>query len=113
MEELKLSYNSHQKIHKEYNTIELKKEVQKLMWNKVGIIRNSCDLKMALQKINQWKFIFKSKLKTTEDFELVNLITLADLISNSALQREESRGAHYREDFPDRDDINWKKHIVY
>ncbi|GAG59794.1 unnamed protein product, partial [marine sediment metagenome] len=32
---------------------------------------------------------------------------------NSALQREESRGAHYRVDFPDRDDVNWKKHIIY
>jgi len=44
---------------------------------------------------------------------LANLIILADLITNSALQREESRGAHYREDFPDRDDVNWKKHIIY
>jgi len=113
LEELKLSYNAHQKKYKEYNTMELKKELQKLMWNKVGITRNSSDLKKALQKINQWKFIFKSELKTTENFELANLIILADLITSSALQREESRGAHYREDFPDRDDINWKKHIVY
>jgi L-aspartate oxidase len=112
-EELKLSYNTHQEKYKEYNPVELKKELQKLMWNKLGIIRNSSDLKKALQKINQWKFIFKSELKTADDFELANLIILADLIANSALQREESRGAHYREDFPQRDDINWKKHIVY
>jgi len=104
LKEVKLSYNT---------SAELKKELQKLMWNKVGIIRNSSDLKKALQKISEWKFIFKSELKTAEDFELANLIVLADLITNSALQREESRGAHYREDFPDRDDINWKKHIVY
>jgi len=112
-EELKLSYNAHQgqKKYKEYNPSELKIELQKLMWNKVGIIRNSSDLKMAQQKINQWKFIFKSELKTVKDFELANLIIIADLITDSALQREESRGAHYREDFPDRDDINWKKHI--
>ena len=114
-EELKLSYNAHQsqKKYKEYNPSELKIELQKLMWNKVGIIRNSSDLKMAQQKINQWKFIFKSELKTVKDFELANLIIMADLITDSALQREESRGAHYREDFPDRDDINWKKHIIY
>jgi len=113
LEELKLSYNALQERYKEYNPIELKKELQKLMWNKVGIIRNSSDLKKAQQKISEWKFMFKSELKTTEDFELANLIILADLVTNSALQREESRGAHYREDFPDRDDINWKKHIVY
>jgi len=113
LEEPKLSYHAHQKRYKEYNTIELKKELQKIMWNKVGIIRNSSGLKKALQKINQWEFIFKSELKTAEDFELVNLITLANLVASSALQREESRGAHYRKDFPDRDDINWKKHIIY
>jgi L-aspartate oxidase len=113
LEKLKLSYNTHQEKYKEYSPEELKKELQTLMWNKVGIIRNFSDLKKALQKISEWKFIFKSELKTTDDFELANLIILADLITNSALQREESRGAHYREDFPDRDDINWKKHIVY
>ncbi|HAJ33969.1 MAG TPA: L-aspartate oxidase [Candidatus Atribacteria bacterium] len=113
LEELKLSYNARQEKYKEYSPVELKKELQKLMWNKVGIIRNSSDLKMAQQKINEWKFIFKSELKTAEEFELANLIILADLITNSASQREESRGAHYRVDFPDRDDVNWKKHIVY
>jgi len=113
LEELKLSYNTHREKYKEYSPVELKKELQTLMWNKVGIIRNSSDLKKAQQKISEWKFIFKSELKTAEDFELANLIILADLITNSALQREESRGAHYREDFPDRDDINWKKHIIY
>lgn len=92
MEELKLSYNTRQEKYKEYSPVELKKE---------------------LQKISKWKFIFKSELKTAEDFELANLIILADLITNSALQREESRGAHYRKDFPDRDDIKRKKHIVY
>jgi L-aspartate oxidase len=115
LEELKLSYNAHQsqKKYKEYNPSELKTELQKLMWDKVGIIRNSSDLKKARQKISEWEFILKSELNTTDDFELANLIILAGLITNSALQREESRGAHYRKDFPDRDDINWKKHIIY
>ena len=113
LKELKLSYNARQERYKKYNPVELKKELQKLMWNKVGIIRNSFDLKKAQQKISEWKFVFKSELKTTEDFELANLIILADLIANSALQREESRGAHYRKDFPQRDDTNWKKHIEY
>lgn len=113
LEKLKLSYNARQERYKEYNPVELKKELQKLMWDKVGIVRNSSDLKKVLQKLSEWKFIFKSELKTAEDFELANLIILADIIANSALQREESRGAHYREDFPDRDDIKWKKHIVY
>jgi len=112
-DKLKLSYNIPRKKYKEYSTVKLKKELQKLMWDKVGIIRNSSDLKQAQQKINEWKLILTSELKTTEEFELANLIISADLVTNSALQREESRGAHYRKDFPDRDDVNWKKHIVY
>jgi L-aspartate oxidase len=112
-EEINISYNIPRKKIREFDPKQIKKELQKLMWDKVGIIRNSSDLKKARQKISEWKIIFKSELNTTEDFELANLIILADLITNSALQREESRGVHFRKDFPDRDDINWKKHIVY
>lgn len=111
--EINISYNVPRENIRGFDPKQIKQELQKLMWNKVGIIRNSSDLKKARQKISEWKFILKSKLKTTEDFELANLIILADLITNSALQREESRGAHHREDFPDRDDVNWKKHIIY
>ncbi|MCJ7656290.1 MAG: L-aspartate oxidase [Candidatus Atribacteria bacterium] len=112
-EEINISYNIPRKNIREFDPKQIKKELQKIMWDKVGIIRNSSDLKKARQKISEWKFIFKSELNTNENFELANLIILAELITNSALQREESRGAHYRKDFPDRDDINWKKHIVY
>ncbi|HBY57862.1 MAG TPA: L-aspartate oxidase [Candidatus Atribacteria bacterium] len=114
LKELNLSYNLPREKNKAYDPLKLKQELQNLMWDKVGIIRNSSDLKQAKQKINGWKLlIFESKLETVEEFELANLIILADLVTNSALLREESRGAHYREDFPDSDNINWKKHIIY
>jgi len=41
-----------------------------------------------------------------------NLVTVARLIARAALRREESRGAHYRQDFPERDDVDWKVHLV-
>ncbi|MBI5641286.1 MAG: succinate dehydrogenase flavoprotein subunit [Nitrospirae bacterium] len=47
-----------------------------------------------------------------EALELNHLISLGELIAHSALQRTESRGAHTREDFPDRDDMNWLKHTL-
>jgi L-aspartate oxidase len=112
-EKINISYSVPRKIIRKFDLKKIKKELQKLMWDKAGIIRSSSGLKKVKQKIKEWKFIFQLELKATEDFELVNLIILADLITHSALQRKESRGAHYRKDFPDRDDVNWKKHIVY
>ena len=41
-----------------------------------------------------------------------NLVTVARLIARAALRREESRGGHFRQDFPQRDDIHWKVHLV-
>jgi L-aspartate oxidase len=111
--ELNISYNIPRKKYKDLNTIRIKEDLQKLMWDKVGIIRNPSDLIKAQQKINQWKSLLKSELKTVKEFELANMITLTDLLTKSALKREESRGAHYREDFPERDDVNWKKYIEY
>ena len=45
-------------------------------------------------------------------WELQNLLTIARLMIDAALEREESRGVHFRSDFPTRDDANWARHIV-
>ena len=48
----------------------------------------------------------------TEALELDNLLQFAELIVSGALNRQESRGAQYRRDFPKRDDVNWLKHTI-
>jgi len=92
--------------------IERRLKVQKLMLRHAGLIRNEKGLKKGLEELRKQTSIFHTKLTTREEFEFANLLTLALLIVLAALRREESRGAHYREDFPERDDVVWKKHIV-
>lgn len=92
---------------------DIRKKLQFLMWNNAGIIRNAHDLKEAISQINKWRSLLIYPLQDIADIELANLILLADLVVKSALKREESRGAHYRKDFPERDDIRWKKYIEH
>ncbi|MEA1939238.1 MAG: L-aspartate oxidase [Candidatus Caldatribacteriota bacterium] len=110
---LNISYNTSRNKFKKFDTVQIKKDLQKLMWSKVGITRTSSGLIEAQGKINQWKSLLDVEFNNIEQIELANLITIAELVIKSALKREESRGAHYRKDFPDRDDINWKKSIEY
>ncbi|MCW2643982.1 MAG: nadB, partial [Pseudonocardiales bacterium] len=48
---------------------------------------------------------------STENWEATNLLTVAAAITKAALRREETRGSHWREDYPDRDDTNWRGHL--
>lgn len=104
----------------DYYPFQLKEELQDIMWKKVAIIRREEGIKSALKSIN----LIKDKMKRMmvpdtgsynqhlqDALELENMILIAELVTKSALIREESRGAHYRADYPDRMD-EWKKSIV-
>ena len=86
----------------EYDTDVLKSELQSLMWDGVGIIRSEASLKEAQSRLNDLKsqFLRNEKCLSVQEYEFKNMLTVAQLIITSALQRKESRGAHYREDYP-------------
>ncbi len=91
----------------------LKAKLRKLMTRNVGIIRNEKKLQDALDQVLEMKEQIKEKAYTTmEQWEFVNMLTLSELVVRSALLRKESRGAHYRTDFPQTDNINWKKNTI-
>jgi L-aspartate oxidase len=86
-------------------------ELRNLMWNKAGVVRSGAGLAEALQKISQWHS--GSEIPSSRrQIEELNLLTIGDLICRSALAREESRGAHYRVDFPQRNDSSFRKHSI-
>ena len=91
----------------------VKKAVQNIMTQYVGIIRDKAGLIYAGEEIKTfYEMITDMKNESVMDYELQNMILLSKLVIESALEREESRGAHYRSDFSKTDDINWKRHII-
>ena len=99
---------------------ELKKRIKQLMWEKVSIIRNEKNLNEALKELmeiekslNELKVEDKKQYNTDLQtaLEVINMIQIATLVVKSAILRRESRGAHFREDYPETKD-EWKKSIV-
>jgi len=86
-------------------------QIRDLMWRQVGIMRNGKELSAAIEFLEKMKLPL-SEHPTRHDYELSNLHSLASLMASSALAREESRGSHYRSDFPYRDDDLFQKHSV-
>ena len=96
--------------------------MQTTMMEKIGIYRNEKDMAAAVEEIKELRERYGSVRvqDTTKQFntdlleliELGNLLDLSLITAESALKRQESRGAHSREDYPERDDDNWLKHTL-
>jgi L-aspartate oxidase len=90
---------------------ELIGQIQDLMWDEVGIVRMRMGMQNAVKKLEEMAPKLGSP-KTRRGHEASNLHLVASLVARSALAREESRGAHYRVDYPDHDDRRFLKHSV-
>lgn len=106
-----------------YETAEVKKELQQCMQNYFGVFRRGEYMKKGLdelqeirEKVNQLHLKDKSNAFNTsrvEAIELQNLFEVAEATAIAAYSRDESRGAHARDDFPERDDEKWLCHSLY
>ncbi|MES2390961.1 MAG: L-aspartate oxidase [Acidobacteriota bacterium] len=84
-----------------------RREVQELMWGSVGLERDGVALRNAVSTMERWKVEGES----VEALETRNLLQLGRLVAKAALEREESRGAHFRLDFPETLE-GWRRSIV-
>jgi len=84
------------------------------MWRSAGLFRTREGLAEAVSRLDAEYECDRRRGDldlSAEDARRVNLVTVARLIARAALRREESRGAHYRQDFPNRDDARWRIHV--
>jgi L-aspartate oxidase len=90
-------------------------EVRDLMWRSVGLLREREGLAAAVDLLEGWwRGLEHARVDGAMHLDLrriESLTTVGFLIARAALRREESRGSHFRADFPQRDDIHWKKHV--
>ncbi|MYS19631.1 succinate dehydrogenase subunit A [Streptomyces sp. DvalAA-14] len=101
---------------------QIRSELQECMDANVMVFRTEQTIKTAVEKIGELRDRYlrvsiqdKGKRFNTdllEAVELGNLLDLAEVMAVSALARKESRGGHYREDFPNRDDVNFMRHTM-
>jgi len=89
--------------------------VRDLMWRHAGLLRSRETLEGLVARLSSWRgLLTQARPESASDREfrrLTSLVTVSLLIAKAALRREESRGGHFRTDFPHRDDIHWQKHV--
>jgi fumarate reductase (CoM/CoB) subunit A len=97
---------------------ELKKRLQKVAWENLLIVKSEESLCQLIEEIEGIRNDMTLRLSVEDTADLVNalelnnLLTVGEIIAMSARERKESRGNHYRDDFPDRDDTNWLHSIT-
>jgi L-aspartate oxidase len=97
----------------ELNLADLRNSLQSLMGRRAGITRDREGLEEAREDLGFWgKYVLSHEMSTPQGWELQNLFTVARLMLSAMLQREESRGVHFRSDFPECDDARFGKRLA-
>jgi fumarate reductase flavoprotein subunit len=96
----------------------IRDELKNLMWEKVGLVRTGIQMEEAIRRLDELeqdvdrarvehRQLVRYNMEWNNIIDVTNSITVCKMVANSALHRAESRGAHYREDFPETDNENW------
>ncbi len=94
------------------DTTDVRNSLRALMWRNVGITRRTQQLIETQEIITFWqRYVMDKVFDSPQGWECQNMLTICQLMARTAQARQESRGVHFRNDFPDTDDDNFKKHI--
>ncbi len=102
------------------NIFEIRKEIEDLMWEKVGLVRDGSGLEEALRSLDAMSERLRgTSVPPVKEYNIAwqewlnvrSILTVARLTALSALARTESRGSHYRTDYPETDDARWLRNV--
>jgi L-aspartate oxidase len=82
------------------------------MQHKVGVLRRAGELQEALEELGALTSELRFATLGEAEYEVLNMLTMGTQIAKCALLREESRGVHLRDDFPELDDAAWRTHTT-
>jgi succinate dehydrogenase/fumarate reductase flavoprotein subunit len=82
------------------------------MWQSAGLFRTGDGLVSAVMRLEAAGATAETTPRDLDSWRRLHLLTVTRLIARAALRRQESRGGHFRADFPHRDDRHWRLHVV-
>jgi L-aspartate oxidase len=111
---LPLQYATGDTITEPLDTADVTNSLRALMVRKMGIVRDRARLDEAQHDVDFWcRYVLAREFRDRPGWELQNLLTVARLMIDAAIRREESRGTHFRSDYPNRNDTAWgRQHVI-
>ena len=104
---------THPTKESDLDVTDITNSLRSMMVRHMGVVRRGEGLETAKENVAFWcRYVLDREFESRQGWELQNMLTITRLMIRSALQREESRGVHFRNDFPQRDDEHWQRHIV-
>lgn len=96
------------------NLSDVRNALKSLMWRNAGVRRDEEGLREGLDNIDRWSgYVFTRQFTDPTGWELQDMLCVARLMTQAALIRQETRGAHVRTDFPEPDDEHWNRHTTF
>lgn len=93
--------------------VDIRNSLKSLMWRSAGVWKSGAQLVDADKTIHQWcRYVLARQLDSPDGWELQNMLTVASLLVEAALKREESRGVHLRNDYVETVDSEWRRHLT-
>jgi L-aspartate oxidase len=93
---------------------DIRNSLKSLMWRHCGVRRDGDGLREAAENVEQWcRYVLGRQFADPLGWELQNMLCLSRLMIRAALAREETRGSHFRTDFPRTDDERWHRHLTF